>query len=275
MVDITKSKVIIILLSTNCITVIALIIVLAINITNKHITVESIEQINIKDDIIEELDYKKINLNTQLVKDNKLSSNNGYTKLKDGQIIATKIAASEFIIDMTDIAKIREYSDTYFLYYKKDVYISSRFLEKYYENTIVDDKNIICINGLPKTAYLIKQKDRIFLNEKDKNFNALKKGAVKKINKYDEVEYIGDGYSISYTNIGVSFIEITKPLLLTDKGITVGATRKEVINKYGQLGNQTDSIWYSCNYNPAFNQLCGLEFKFNDNKIIKIRVSFR
>lgn len=222
---------------------------------------------------IESLQFKYDSLNNEY---NQYKENN--RELKSGEIIASTEGIGLSLIDGRLIQNYEFDNDNELIVYNDELYISSSFIKKFYGlKSIYDDNDSeILIKGYPFISYLIKTDSIIPLHhsnndEAKEKYNAFLKSANEVITKTGEgdMEYIFEGLTIGYYEPGNVF-EITSPLYMTNRGITVGSTRDEVRTAYGQLGANDENTWSTFFGNIAIMESSSLSFTFENDIVVRI-----
>lgn len=185
--------------------------------------------------------------------------------LQSNEVISTKTSAQEYGIDATTLHFIDD--SEYFLKYDERVFIPIDFIKAFYGIT-TDYGSYLLIKDLPLEKYLIKAEGVVKLEYEDlKDF--LETAKIKEQDDYNTI-YELDGLEIGFVEAG-SYYVLTKPLYMTERGITIGSTRAEVQKAYGKLGTENEDVWSTFNRNAEF---FGTHFYFKDDKVYKIVCAF-
>lgn len=227
-----------------------------------------------------ELEERNINLNAQIDELQKqieaLQVEN--TDLKKSVEIARKSNQENSLGDEIKVIKVRMDEqpisidgsvgvvgqDQYYLKYEDKLFISTDFIKEYYH---VDKDYGVVIKGFPMEKYIIKTSDLVYIDDLTKGLDAAFNEQSKSGNYNDIVKEVDD-LKIVYGEVGLREYIITSPLYMTQRGITIGSTRKDVVQAYGQLGENQENKWYTFRNNAEYSEGNAFTFVFDNNDYV-------
>ena len=168
-----------------------------------------------------------------------------------------------------DGGNMRLLKESNLLSYKDETYISFELIGELYG---VENPYGYMIKGLPiESNYVLGENGIVhiedYLTMLEKKFNQQE--------GYDNVTIELEGLRITYGEVGLIEYVITSDTYMTQRGITIGSTRDEVRNAYGQLGLNDSDIWHTFSNNVEYSEGNAFSFLFKQDKISEIRYGWK
>lgn len=160
--------------------------------------------------------------------------------------------------------------DSYYIKYESQVYLSAEFLSELYN----DDHYGVVVRGIPYEHYLIKSDGYVSMHALAGStgiFDEFKEQFNNGI--YDGVSGSLEGIEFEVGEVGLIRYTLTKPLYTTERGITIGSTKEEVMKAYGTLGDMKAKEWYTFRGNVEYSEGCKFKFSFDENDMV-IEISY-
>lgn len=174
---------------------------------------------------------------------------------------ASKVYFKESTNNSIDGGCVEIDEEEYYLEYESKIFISTDFIKKLYNTE--NDYGIV-IKGFPVEKYIINTNGILYVSDYYEELQKI----------YDENNASGnynyitkklDGLEMIYGEVGLRKYIITKPLYMTQRGITVGSTKNDVIKAYGILGNDSEDKWHTFVNNAEYSRGSALTFMFDAN----------
>lgn len=191
------------------------------------------------------------------------------SKEKDGQdyLKATIVPINE--LQFIDGCAISISEGNNLIQYEDEEYISFNLIKEIYGYQNIDR---YLIKGFPLENYVVKTDGILYFEDYIREHGE----------KYDpEVDFERksielDGIKLEYGGeMGVVEYVITKPVYMTQRGITVGSSRNEVRQAYGQLGLDSEEKWNTFKHNAEYSVGAALTFVFEEDKVKVIYYGYR
>lgn len=128
------------------------------------------------------------------------------------------------------------------------------------------------LKGLPLEQDYVVRTDGILLMQ---DYMSILNKKFEEQEGYNDVSIDLEGLKITYGEVGLREYVITSNIYMTQRGITIGSTRDEVRNAYGELGLDDSKVWYTFNNNVEYSEGNAFSFCFEGDKIIEIRYGWR
>ncbi|WP_105620081.1 hypothetical protein [Vallitalea okinawensis] len=240
-----------------------------------------IEELNTELELLrnsnQELINKNIELSSELeaIKEEKEANESKISKQdleseedeEESKDIVETMNVKDLLLDGEPLWNYEDYSA---LKVDKQLYIPVQLLEEYY-NVIDNDEfghvDDIVIKGRPI-------ENKVFKVEEVINFNEL--GEVLGQKQFDEAQNMEETTVFNRDgiifNVDARFVAytITSSKYMTEKGITIGSSKEEVRQAYGDIGEMNEDEWFTCKTSADVRRIY---FTFEGGKVSSI--SFR
>lgn len=154
---------------------------------------------------------------------------------------------------------------------ENQLYVSAQLIRDYYnlEDNGYNHVDDILIKGRPI-------EDKVFKVDRVISFDNL--GDIIGEKEFKEAQSIEEtsifdlqGIEIEVDQRFVTYT-ITSSNYMTEKGITIGASKQEVREVYGDIGEMDSDEWFTCKTSA---DVCKIYFTFEDNELVSIRQRIR
>lgn len=183
---------------------------------------------------------------------------------KDGLIKAIKVEGDSLYIDGSPVSMPPE---TVLYNIDGNSFVSTEFIKEYFG---VENQYGVVAHGYPIESYIISTDKIIYFNDFENTFYKVN-GKEYQGDLLENVKIELDGATLLYGEPGLIEYVITKSTYMTERGITIGSTRKEVQEKYGKLGSDNDNVWRTFLGNAEYSEGNKLVFTFENDIVVNIK----
>lgn len=227
-----------------------------LDLSNKLKELEELSELLQKEN--EELKYNNNDLNNKVTElEKKLKEINEQDSIK-----ATIIPINE--LQFIDGGAIPIAEGNNLIQYEDEKYISLNLIKEIYGYNNMDE---YLIKGFPLEDYIVRTDGILYFEDYIMEHGEKYDPQVDLDRKSIELE----GLKLVYGGeMGVIEYVITKPVYMTQRGITVGSSRNEVRQAYGQLGLDSEEKWNTFKRNAEYSVGCAFTFVFEEDKVKEI-----